>query len=69
MAPPLPVHTEKMRGSKLCGVCSSRDTNAIGSGPTLMTSLNLNYFLTPHIAIPGVKTSMYEVGGTLTFSP
>lgn len=69
MAPPLPVHTENMRGSKLCGVCSSRDTNAIESGPTLMTSLNLNYFLTPHTVIPQVKTSPYEVRGTLTISP
>ena len=35
----------------------------------LMTSFNLNHFLTPNTATPRVRTSAYDLGEMHTFSP
>lgn len=47
----------------LSNICSYKDTDLIGSGPTTATSYNLNYFPSPNTNMPGVRTSAYELEG------
>lgn len=51
-----------MRKNKFSDVSFYKDTDTIGSGPTFMTSFNLNYSLL-QIQSHSVRASTYEFGG------
>lgn len=50
----------KKREKELSGVSSFKEINSMRAGLYLMTSLNLNYFLTPNTAKLGVRASAWE---------
>lgn len=59
-----PLGTRGERGSGLSRV-SSYTLILLNQGPTLMTSFNLDYFLTLNTVTLGVRASIYEFWGGL----
>ena len=57
---------EREREMEPSAVLSNKDTNSVDQGPTLMTSLNLNYLLLDSVFkfnTLGVRASTYEFWG------